>query len=58
MKLNLNIYEIVKTVNGHDIYRMKGTKGFYYVDIVVKEKSKSYRVFKTQKAAAAFCETF
>jgi hypothetical protein len=57
MKLNLNIYEIIKTVNGYDIYRMKGTKGFYYIDLHVREKSKMTMTFKTQKAAIAWSET-
>lgn len=47
------MYETVKTVNGHDIYRMKGTKGCYHVEI----KKNVECIFKTIKAAAAFCET-
>lgn len=48
------MYEVVKVVNGHEIYRMKGTHGSYWVDI----KKGVQRWFKTQKAAASFCETF
>lgn len=48
----LIMYEVVKTVKGHDIYRMKGTKGFYHVDI----RKNVFRNFRTIKAAAAFIE--
>ena len=48
------MYEVVKVVNGHEIYRMKGTHGSYWVDI----KKGVKRWFKTQKAAASFCEPF
>lgn len=44
------MYEKVKTVNGYDIVRMKGTHGAYHFDY---NESKSY-YFNTQKAAAAF----
>lgn len=45
------MYEVVKTVNGHDIYRMKGTRGVYHVRL-----NKHSRVtFKTIKAAAEYC---
>lgn len=47
------MYETVKVVNGHKIYRMVGTHGFYHVDI---RKGVSCN-FKTIKAASAFCET-
>lgn len=58
--IDTRFYEVVKTVNGHDIYRRKGTKFFYYVDYKVTKIShcKTTYSFKTQKAAAAFCETF
>lgn len=49
------MYEVVKTVNGHDITRMIGTRGFYHVAII---PGKVERTFRTIKAAAAFCETF
>lgn len=52
------MYETVKIVNGHEIYRMKGTHGCYWVDIRKTERSKVQMNFKTQKAAAAFCLTF
>lgn len=51
------MYETVKVVNGHEIYRMKGTHGCYWVDIRKTAHGKISQNFKTQKAAAAFCET-
>lgn len=48
-----SIYETVKTVNGYEIKRMKGTHGFYHVWVTDK---KEY-CFRTIKSAAAFCET-
>lgn len=47
------MYEIVKTVNGYNITRMIGTRGFYTVHFSANKS----RVFRTIKAAAAFCET-
>lgn len=44
------MYETVKIVKGKRIYRMKGTHGFYWVDIGKNKKV----TFKTQKAAAAY----
>lgn len=46
------MYETVKIVNGYKIQRMKGTRGFYHVDINFRRF-----LFKTIKAATAFCET-
>ena len=46
-----DMYEVVKTVNGHDIYRMKGTRGVYHVRL----NKHSRIVFKTIKAAAEYC---
>lgn len=53
------MYEVVKVVNGHEITRMVGTRGFYHV-LVRRFATNSYseRTFRTIKAAAAFCETF
>lgn len=45
------MYEVVKTVNGHDIYRMKGTRGFYHVRLNKHKRM----VFKTIKAATEYC---
>ena len=47
------MYETVKVVNGYEITRMVGTKGHYHVSIREGEAW----VFKTIKAATAFCET-
>ena len=49
----MSIYETVKTVNGHDIKRMKGSRSAYHVSIRAGE----FRTFKTIKAAAHFIET-
>lgn len=52
------MYEVVKTVNGYDITRMKGTHGFYYVNIREWGKGwKEFHTFKTIKAAVAFCNS-
>lgn len=51
------MYETVKVVNGYDIYRAKGTHGFYYVDIKAGKTWKASQTFHTIKAAAQFCET-
>lgn len=52
------MYETVKVVNGHEIYRMKGTHSAYWVDIkTFSDGLKKQGFFKTIKAAAAFCET-
>lgn len=48
-------YETVKTVNGQNIYRMKGTHGFYHVPDTAKPNA--YRTFKTQKAAKDYIES-
>ena len=50
-------YETVKVVNGFEIYRMKGTRGFYYVNIREGKGWKEFHTFHTIKAAAQFCET-
>lgn len=51
------MYEVVKTVNGHDITRMKGTKGCYHVNIREGKGWKEFHTFRTIKSAIAFCET-
>lgn len=46
------MYEVVKTVNGHEIKRMVGTKGFYHIKInAYKEVT-----FRTIKAAAEWAK--
>ncbi len=47
------MYEVVKTVNGHEIKKMVGAKGYYHIDINA-HKSVS---FHTVKAAAEWAET-
>lgn len=50
-------YETVKVVNGYEIYRAVGTRGFYYVNIREGKGWKAFHTFRTIKAAAQFCET-
>lgn len=47
------MYETIKTVNGYEIARMKGTHGCYHVNISGGSK---FYTFKTIKAAVAFCK--
>lgn len=49
-------YETVKTVKGIAITRVKGTHGFYYVNIRDGKGWKEYHTFRTIKAAAEFIE--
>lgn len=51
------MYETVKTVNGYAITRMKGTHGFYYVNVREGKGFREFHTFRTIKAAAEFCET-
>ena len=51
------MYETVKVVNGFEIYRAKGTHGFYYVDIKRGNGWKASCTFRTIKAASQYCET-
>lgn len=51
------MYETVKIVNGYEIKRMKGTHGFYHVNVREGKGFKEFHTFKTIKAATAFCET-
>lgn len=55
--MNMNLYEVVKVINGHEILRMKGMRSFYHV--IIKKTNKGYveQTFRTQKAATAFCMT-
>lgn len=46
------MYEVVKVVKGHEIKRMKGSRGFYHV--VIRENVCC--TFHTIKAATAFIE--
>lgn len=49
--------EVVKVVNGYEITRLKGTRGFYEVITKRFAKGYQYQTFRTIKAAVAFCET-
>ena len=51
------MYEVVKTVKGYDIVRMKGTKGAYHVNIREDKGFREFHTFKTIKAAVEFIET-
>lgn len=50
------MYETVKTVKGHDITRMKNSRGCYYVLIREGKGFREFHTFKTIKAAAEFIE--
>jgi hypothetical protein len=50
------MYEVVKTIKGHDVIRMKNTKGVYHVNIKEGKGFKEFHTFKTIKAAAEFIE--
>lgn len=52
-----NMYEAVKTVKGYDITRMKGTRGYYYVNVREGKGFEEFHTFKTVKAAVQFIET-
>lgn len=51
------MYETVKIIKGHEIKRMKGTKGFYHVNIREGKGFREFHTFKTIKAAVEFIET-
>jgi hypothetical protein len=52
-----SIYETVKTVNGYDIYRMKGTHGCYHVNVREDKGWREFHTFRTIKAAVQFIQT-
>lgn len=51
------MYEVVKTVKGYDITRMKGTKGHYHVSVREGKGFREFHTFKTIKSAVEFIET-
>lgn len=51
------MFEVVKTVNGYDITRMKGTKGVYHVNVREGKGFREFHTFKTIKAAVEFINT-
>lgn len=50
------MYEVVKTVKGYNIVRMKGTKGFYHVNVREGKGFREFHTFRTIKAAVEFIE--
>lgn len=51
------MYEVVKTVKGYDIYRAKGSRGCYHVNIREGKGFREFHTFKTIKAAEQFINT-
>lgn len=51
------MYEVVKTVKGYDITRMKGTKGHYHVSVREGKGFREFHTFRTIKSAVQFIET-
>ena len=52
-----DLYEVVKVVNGYEIKRMVGTKGFYHVNVREGNGFREFHTFKTIKAAVEFIKT-
>lgn len=50
------MYEVVKTVKGYEIKRMKGTRGHYHVLVREGKGFQEFHTFKTIKAATEFIE--
>lgn len=50
--------ETVKTVNGHEITRRKGTHGYYEVTLRQTSCSREYMTFRTIKDATLFILTW
>lgn len=50
------MFEVVRVVKGYEITRMKGTRGFYHVNVKEDDGKgfREYHVFRTIKAAAEF----
>lgn len=50
------MWETVKVVKGHAIYRMKGSRGVYHVNVREDDGRgfKEFHTFKTIKAAVEF----
>ena len=46
------MYETVKVVNGHSIYRMAGTRGCYHITVEQGQHYKKVATFRTRQAAA------
>lgn len=50
------MYEVVRTVKGYDITRMKGTRGIYHINVREGKGWREYHTFRTIKAAVEFIE--
>ena len=50
------MYEVVRMVNGYEIVRMKGTHGFYHVNVKEGKGWREFHTFRTIKAATEFIE--
>ena len=50
------MYETVKIVKGYEIKWMKGTKGFYHVNVKESKGFREFHTFKTIKSAVKFIE--
>ena len=50
------MYETVKVVKGIEIYRMKGSRGIYHVNIRDTDGWVEFHNFRTIKAAVEFIE--
>ena len=50
------MYEVVKVVKGYEIVRMKGTRGFYHVNVREGRGFREFHTFRSIKAATEFIE--
>lgn len=50
------MYEVVRTIKGYDITRMKGTRGIYFVNVREGKGWREFHTFRTIKAAVEFIE--
>lgn len=51
------MYETIKVVNGYEIQRMIGSRGFYHVNIREGCGWREFHTFRTIKAAVEFCNS-
>lgn len=51
------MYETIKVVNGYEIQRMIGSRGFYHVNIREGCRWREFHTFRTIKAAVEFCNS-
>lgn len=50
------MYEVVKAVKGYEIYRMKGSRRAYHVNVREGKGFREFHTFETIKAAVEFIE--